>query len=428
MAGKEVSLYSYKNLTSYLVDSAVISDQGNFILNFSKVDYGMGYLSFEGKEFLVVLENEDIVLEGANLRNPETTQVVQGKENKIFAQYASEHPRREQALNAWNFLSLVYKNDSLFESFPEVKRFIETERQRIAAEDELFINSLDNQLYVKWYLPMRRLIISAANPQDFNKDERIEILQRLKDTDYADDRLYKSGLLQDIINSQLFLIENSQTPLDSVYSKINLLIDQLINTAVEKKGFEELIKYFFNTLEKRSLYPSSDYLANKVLNLRGIELSDKLKFKLESYRQMKVGKKAPNFQLKREIHAPAYEVLPQTLADIKAQYKVVIFGSSECPACPPELIQAAKLYSEWKKNDIEVIFVSLDNSAEVFRSFTRPFSFISICDLKEWTSPIVRNYHIYATPTIFLLDQDLKILLRPKSINHLNTWFQHYIK
>jgi hypothetical protein len=45
---------------------------------------------------------------GQKLSQPETIKVKKGKENLYFEQYAQEHPRREQALSAWNYLEKIY--------------------------------------------------------------------------------------------------------------------------------------------------------------------------------------------------------------------------------------------------------------------------------------------------------------------------------
>ena len=75
----------------------------------------MGYLSVEAnKPFIVILSGETIKIEGDAFALPETIEIPEGTENQIFEQYASEYPRREQALSAWEYLEKIYKKDSLF--------------------------------------------------------------------------------------------------------------------------------------------------------------------------------------------------------------------------------------------------------------------------------------------------------------------------
>jgi hypothetical protein len=108
--------------------------------------------------------------------------------------------------------------------------------------------------------------------------------------DYTDPRLYKSGLLQDVIESHFWLIENSGRSLDSVFIEMNISIDHLIdNIATDEKKFNEITGYLFKLLERRSLFGSSEYLALKVLNEVSCTIDKDLAAQLESYRAMKPG-------------------------------------------------------------------------------------------------------------------------------------------
>lgn len=84
-----------------------------------------------------------------------TIVILNGKQNRLFEQYSSEHPRREQAISAWDYLKKIYQEDSLFAIYEIPRKTIEKEKQRIKAEDDLFLAELDPNSYVSWYLPAR---------------------------------------------------------------------------------------------------------------------------------------------------------------------------------------------------------------------------------------------------------------------------------
>ena len=87
----------------------------------------------------------------------------------------------------------------------------------------------------------------------------------------------------------------------------------------------------------------------------------------------------------------------------------------------------ASMYSQWKKNGLDVLFVSLDDDEAAFNQFTMAFPFVSICDFKKWESPLVNDYYVSATPTMFLLDKNKKILLRPISANQVDAWVNWFL-
>jgi hypothetical protein len=63
----------------------------------------------------------------------------------------------------------------------------------------------------------------------------------------------------------------------------------------------------------------------------------------------------------------------------------------------------------------------------MFSSFASVFPFISICDYKKWDSEVVKNYHVFATPTYFLLDYKQKIVLKPGSAKQMDAWVDWYL-
>ncbi|NJK98700.1 MAG: hypothetical protein HC905_30640 [Bacteroidales bacterium] len=65
-----------------------------------------------------------------------------------------------------------------------------------------------------------------------------------------------------------------------------------------------------------------------------------------------------------------------------------------------------------------------DENREVFKNFSCFFPFISICDYLKWDSPVVKAYHIFATPTIYVLDDNLKITLKPASVLQTDAWIE----
>ena len=122
----------FSGLKTYAISSTITDEKGNFKLNYSKSDFGVGYLiSEENKPLFVILSGEDIEITGKSLGLTETIKIIKGQENLYFEQYAKEHPRREQALSAWGYLEKIYTLDSLFSSQKLPSQAIQEEKQRI---------------------------------------------------------------------------------------------------------------------------------------------------------------------------------------------------------------------------------------------------------------------------------------------------------
>jgi len=436
LANQPIKLVGFNGFDTYPIDSTQANEKGQFQLSFGTADFGMGYLlSEDNKSFVVILSGEkekgkSLKVKGESFAIAESIEIVESYENKLFEQYASEHPRREQTLSAWDYLTKIYRRDSLFAVTEIPKQAIETEKQRIKAEDSLFLANLPEGSYVSYYLPLRKLVSSVSTIAQYRTEEIPATINAFREIEYTDKRLYKSGLLKETIESHFWLIENSGRSLDSVYIEMNKSIDILVeNLLSDEQKLNEITENLFKVLEKRSLFRASQYLALKLLNEQGCTINNDFAAQLESYRAMKKGNTAPDFDFIGEIFAPNYKTstIPKKISDIESNYTAVIFGASWCPACPQELSQSTLQYQKWKKYNIEVVFVSLDVEKDVFRNFIKPFPFISLCDYKRWESPIVKDYHVFATPTIYLLNNRQEILLRPNSVSQLDSWVDWYL-
>ncbi|CAM2741762.1 hypothetical protein SAMN05444143_101289 [Flavobacterium succinicans] len=63
----------------------------------------------------------------------------------------------------------------------------------------------------------------------------------------------------------------------------------------------------------------------------------------------------------------------------------------------------------------------------MFKNFTATLPFISFCDYQKWNSTAVKNYYIFGTPTMFLLNEKREILLRPNSVKQMDSWVDWYL-
>lgn len=243
---------------------------------------------------------------------------------------------------------------------------------------------------------------------------------------YSNSQIYSSGLIYDIIEKQFWSIQKSPLTEAAKYEEITTSVDIILDSLSKNdKLYNDLTKYLFQYFEKYILFNASEYIALKALSQKEVILNTALVNKLESYRKMKVGNRAPNFELVGDVFKNGSAVKASIhLADIKAKYKLAIFGGSWCNQCRAEMIQLLPRYNNWKAKGIEVVFVSLDTDKKEFENFTAPFPFYSACDYKKWDTQAAKDYYVSGSPTIFLLDSNNKIILRPPTVASLDSWLE----
>ena len=429
LPNQEIKLEGFTGLKTNAISATTTDEKGNFSLKYSKTDYGVGYLmASDNKPFFVILSGENIEIIGEALSSTETISITKGQENSYFQQYAKEHPRREQALSAWNYLEKIYTSDPLFSTQKTPSQAIQEEKLRIKNQDAYYLENLPKGSYVKWYLPTRKLVSAVSTVAQYRPEEIPETTKAFRNLDYTDQRLYKSGLFKDAIESHFWLLENSGNSLDKVFEEMKISIDaMMVKLATNEKIFNEVTDYLFDLLEKHSLFQASEYLALKVLNEGSCTINSDLANQLETYRAMKKGNIAPDMIFEK-AHFVNSNLTINKLSEINSKFTIVIFGASWCPKCKEELPEIAKLHDKWKTKGVEVLFVALEDNKSTFVEFAKAFPFLSYSDLKKWESKIVKEYYVFSTPTLFLLDNKREIILRPNSVKQMDAWVDWNLK
>jgi peroxiredoxin len=252
-----------------------------------------------------------------------------------------------------------------------------------------------------------------------------------RNLDYSDNRLYRSGLLRDAVESHFWLLENSGKSLDSVFIEMKISIDAMMSKLIkDEKKLNEISDYLFDLLERHSLFQASEYLALKILNEVSCTIDNDLAKQLETYRAMKKGNIAADIIFEGDLLNANFVngQSPKKLSDIKSKQVLIVFGAGWCQKCTEELPKIAGLYSKWKQKGVEVVYISLDEKKEDFNAFASKFPFLSFCDYKKWGSPVANQYYVFGTPTMFLLDAKREILLRPNSVQQVDAWVDWFLK
>lgn len=431
LANQQVRLVGFEGFNIYTIDTQKVSSDGTFQLSFSPNDFGMAYLAAEdNKPFFVVLASENTVLTGEVFSYPQSIRILEGKENQLFDLYATDHPKRQQALSAWIYLRKMYHEESLFSVQQKANQAILEEIERINSEDSSFLSRLDPNSYISWYLPTRKLVSSVSVIAQYRPGEIPSAIAAFRALDHTDLRLYKSGLYKDVLDSHYWLIENSGLPMDKAFAEMKTSIDHLMEKLIQdEKKLNEITDYLFKLLEQHSLFDAAEYLALKVLNETSCTLNSDLAKQLESYRSMKKGKIAPDIIFAKDKFIPDFPAneAPQKLSELKNKYFLIVFAASWCPKCNEEVKQLAGFYAGWKKQGVEVVLISLDDNEAAYKNFAGSLPFISYCDYLKWQSQAAMDYYVFATPSFYLLDSKREILLRPGSVNQVEAWIDWFL-
>lgn len=142
-----------------------------------------------------------------------------------------------------------------------------------------------------------------------------------------------------------------------------------------------------------------------------------IKRRLEGYQRMSIGQQVPDFtttDIKGEI---------VNLYNTISPYTLIIFWHTECGHCQM-LMQNLPQFAQqefFRQHQIKIIGISIDEDKEKWEEFSARYGL-------EWTNihiegsfdnSIANDYNLFATPSMFLLDENHKIIAKPTNMQEL---------
>lgn len=407
------SLIILKGNTIYgdtLVTSAIADSQGFFNLKYSCDKPCAALLEVTGQKSVILLLNkENFELYWNNVDDYESLKFINSPENEAFIEGLKLYQQTEGKRAGLHYLMPYYDQE------PKGQRFLYKELEKQNKAMEKFLKTLPKDMYAKYYLKIRKLLSDMPITANSHIERITEHQNDFNGIDFASENLIRSGLYKDLLESYFTLLESYG---DNQYSHMNTSIDAIITSLQAKPELlQEVTRNLFFFLEKRSLFPAAEYLALKMLSDGSCHLEQRVSDVFEQYRKMANGQQAPNIEFEDAV-SPV-----QSLHELNNRYKLIVFGSGWCPKCQEEIPRITSFYESWKKEfDLEVVFISLDYTIDEHCAFSKDFPWISSCDHKGWEGKAARDYCVFGTPTLFLLDSDNKILLKPISPEQVQAW------
>ncbi len=361
-----------------------------------------------------IFNDENIILE-TDFDSPEDKLVViLSEENRVW----NEFKRREILFR--EELNTVEKEVDYYEDSSDKEKqgkSIESYNRLQKRRDE-FITEITEKntglLASKMILLFREPFLDGYLSTNLRK--KLFQTEYLKNKDFTNETLIYSQVYTDMIFSYLVSYNQkdfTQAQRETEYKKAVDVILAITNK--DPKIFEFILDYLVHGFEVLKMNNVIEYIAD---NYSGtiVETDEKttLERKLLSYK-MRPGTEVPDFTL-NDINGD-----PVTLSEVQKEKTLLLFWASWCPNCN-EMIAYIKNWIKQQNTPPEVVAVSLDTSEEEWKnavSMHKIGAWFNLSDLKEWNGKVATEYNIYATPTMFIIDRNRKILATPASEDDL---------
>lgn len=423
---KKLVLFGFNGLSNLILDSTNTNKDGSFALTFNPDYVGNAVLKDEyNNSLFLILTEHQIELVGTALMEPTEIQVTKGDQNKKLQEYLNDYPLKIRELSALSFLKASYQNKTGKAEKTFLKNIdIQIEAISKPSNKNKLATNRHLDLFIETHFFIRQIL--SIPPK--SAEDRSTVLRTLRSIDLSNRELYTSGLLSEVLESHIMYIESSFEKIEEIYLNFEKSIDIILqNTQENDILYNDVVNYLFNLFERRSLTVASEYLALKVLNNNACYVNDYVSNQLEAYRKLAVGAIAPDIEIGAITYSD-YAHQPSKLSEIRTDYTLIIFAAGWCHHCLEEIPKILPLYDKWKRNGIEVLLISLDDNPKSFAEFAAPLPFISTTDYKKWEGQTVKDYHVFGTPTMLLVNKERKIIQKITSVQHMDAWVNWFFK
>lgn len=412
----EIVLSGFNGFANKELAKTTTDSLGNFELHYPVAFVGAALLEIKNTASVIILLNqENFKMQWNDVKDFNTLQFSNSPENEAFATGITVNQAAESKLNGLKYLLPQY------EKLPKQQQWLQEEISNQEQQFANYLNQLPKDSYAKQYLKIRKLITDFPLTANRYIERMPQHEKDFNALNFNDEKLYTSGLVQDLLEGYFKLMESHLEPKE-MYLHINASTDAILKSLAKNAVFQqEVAQHLFNYFEKSSLHPAAEHIALQMLNQTNCQLSEKSTNLFEQYRKLAIGKKAPNIIFENNDK----RVTNKDLKSINSKYKLVVFGASWCPSCQTEVLELSKHYDTWKTKNVEIVYISIDTDKVAFDTAYKNAPWQTHCDYKGWDTKAALDYHITGTPSYFFLDANNTILVRPNNADHANAWISH---
>jgi len=418
---EEATLHSLSGEISEFIDTLSAINEGTFQFSLAEMHSCFYRLSLNNNtkiDFIYDSEDVEIKTDANNILD--SLKVSKSESNKVYYEFVKlnkDYKTRTELLQL------------ILARYPDVDDYYQTTKDKLVHVQEeylYFVNvtaQSDPGSFIARYVRSAQLpVIDLDIP--FNEQLTYLKTHALENVNFNDDGLKSSDAFTNKTIEYLTYYRNPQIPLELLEKEFMAAVDSILNKAkVNEIVYTHIVEYLLDGFKKFGFDNVLNYIVENYVIKDDLCLDQKLTSaldrRIQQSKNFKVGNSVPNIIL------PDSSGLEIELNKIQTNQILIIFYASWCPHCQTLLPQIYDLYKNQKKKKFEVLAVSIDSSKTDWLNFIRNnnLDWLNVSDLKGWNGKAASDYSLYATPTLFLIDQNKKLILNQPSIEELSGWF-----
>ena len=412
-ANRKLFLEAYQGENLFPVDTAKTNEEGAFSFD-ETLESGLYRLSLAaGQSVQLVIDGSPVQFVWNNYQQNRQIQFINSPENQIWNDY---QVLRDETFFLQDLLKPVIRDYDPEKKFYRlaVKEFDSLQR-RMESKVDGWVSQHPQSLAIRFIRTDMRPAIDLTTSFE---SQRENLNQHFFDqTDFSDTLLIRSNILTRKMIDFLSLFQAEEESMQAIQFEfikgLNMLFEK---AAIEPKMYVFVLDYLIEGFAQLGLPAVTDYISS-LPHFEQLCMETETFMEIEQivgpYRSTLLGEPAPDL-LPEDIDGNPFGwdqlTKPQTL---------IVFWSISCPHCI-ELMPKLKDFAD-QHPDFEIVSVVLSPDNKVLREFIdqEKLDWIHLSDGLGWDSPMVKEYNIFGTPSLFVLDAEKKIAAKPSGIAEL---------
>ena len=452
MVDKKVELLVHYGEQNRSVSSTTVDKKGLFQFPFDdESPVGMYRLRFEkGRHVDIIYNRKDIEL---SISKPNVQagryslfdgiDVLSSGDNRLYYDFLKTLDLRRKRTALLNQLKLLYppsKNNDEAESF----RFqIEGEMRNLHKVFEGYIDTLVDsnpdsyaaRIIKTMKIPVPNVKVSGDVLKEWQKEHF------WNKVDLSDATLLHSPVIPSKVFEYISLYTDNRLGRERqemvfIEAVDDILIKAQADNAVfrvvldvvirkfEKSEYEQVLTYI---MENYFLYESG---CKDSESLVSEDRAGELRKRVESIKKMAIGNPAPEIDMPQQgffdLKTAEGAVVPASstqmkLSNISAENTLVLFWASWCPHCTALLSELKSVYEEYRDKGLEILAISIDKERTAWQGAIseKQYTWINYSELTGWEGKAAKEYGVWSTPRMYLLDREKNIVAKPASVSEL---------
>ena len=411
LANEDVYLMRILGQKHAIVDTAATDPSGAFTLDLEE-GFPVGMYSIvygSGQPLDLIFNNENIrfVFGGSSAQAP--VQIIESIENLIYYDFLF--------LKGYNLYKMEML-ESLLQTYPKDDDFYQTLLQQYQGLGKQIQDRLEtltrenpNTIASHFILVDSPLYVDVEMTADAKKVYQKQ--HYFDKTDFTDTLLIRSNILTAKVIGYLSLYQEKEMTKEAMENSLLVAVDTILEKAMaDQQVYEFVLDFLVDGFQAVGFERGLEYLAeqNQLEQLcENTERKAELAGKIELIKKLAIGKTAPDFTT-TDLQGKQIK-----LSEIQAKKIVLIFWASWCPHCDEILPELKNYYDPLNTGELEIIAISLDEERNDVQTSIDigSYNWINIAELKGWDGPVVLEYGIAATPSLFILDENKTIIGKP---------------